>query len=339
MAITKASASGLAGSRFKDASAGTAKIVDVPDQPTITSATNSGGGASISFSASSRGGIPTNYTVTSSPGSVTNTGSSSPIIVTGLTPSTAYTFTVRAETSTGNSPVSNASNTVTTVSTPTWQESATTFTSTQNYTPASSVEQFAMVAFSGGGNGGPGSGWGGTNNGGGGGGAGGSAASGVATSAGYGTGNTSYLVTIGASGSGVTSVGNFLNSNATGNANSKVAGNVQAGNGTGGNIQVGSGLFTTQNYQYGGAGGSGGWGGENQFGNGSAGQSPYGGSGGKGGNYFGGGAGGGGGGNQFGGGGGGGGGAGYSGGYPNKPGAGGGSGFPGRVIIFEKKSL
>ena len=340
MAVTKASASNIAGSKFKDASAGTSKVVDIPDQPTIGTATAlTPTTASVTFTPATKGGLVSTYRVTSSPGSIQATGATSPITVSGLSPTTTYTFTIRAENARGNSTTSNASNSATTPAQPVWVESPITFTSTQNYTPASTVEQFAMVAFSGGGNGGPGSGWGGTNNGGGGGGKGGSAASGVATSAGYGNGNTSYLVTIGASGSGVSSVGNFLDSNAAGNANSRVAGNVQAGNGTGGNIQVGSGLFTTQNYQYGGAGGSGGWGGENQFGNGSAGQSPYGGAGGKGGNYFGGGAAGGGGGNQFGGGGGGGGGAGYSGGYPNKPGAGGGAGFPGRVIVYEKKIL
>ena len=89
MAITKASASGLAGSRFKDASAGTIKVVDVPDNPTVNAANTSGSGARVSFSASSRGGIPTAYTVTSNPGNVTATGNVSPIDIFGLTPSTA----------------------------------------------------------------------------------------------------------------------------------------------------------------------------------------------------------------------------------------------------------
>ena len=54
------------------------------------------------------------YTVTSSPGGVTATGSSSPLRVTGLTAGTAYTFTVVATTNYGvSSDASSASNSVT----------------------------------------------------------------------------------------------------------------------------------------------------------------------------------------------------------------------------------
>ena len=333
MAITKASASGLAGSKFKDASAGTSKVVDVPDQPTVNAATNSGSGARISFGASSRGGIPTAYTITSSPGAVTATGNTSPIDIFGLTPSTAYTFTVRAENVRGNSPQSNASDTVTTVATPTWQTgNVLTFNSTQNYAVDTMVSDIAMVVFSGGGNGGAGNTHNGIGNGGGGG-TGGNAWSGVVAMPGYGTGGSTILLTVGAGGLGVTSVGSYLNSSGGGNANAKTAGNVQLSNGTGGNIQVGSGLFTVQNFAYGGAGGGGGWGSSsNQSAGGSAGSSPYGGHGGGGGSYWGG-AGGGGTGNGPAGGGGGGG--GYHGGSPG----GGGSGATGVIKIIEKKSI
>lgn len=338
MAITKASASGLAGSRFKDASAGTAKVVDVPDQPTVNAATNSGSGASVSFSASSKGGIPTAYTLTSSPGGVTATGNTSPIIITGLTPSTAYTFTVRAENTRGNSPQSGASGSVTTVATPEWQTSnILTFNSTQNYAIDTMVSDIAMVVFSGGGNGNAGSEHNGIGNGGSGG-VGGNAWSGVVSVPGYGAGGSTVLITVGAGGLGTTSVGSYLNSSGGGNATSKAQGNVQQGGGTGGNIGVGSGLFTVQNFTYGGAGGSGGWGSSsNQSTGGSAGSSPYGGHGGGGGSYWGS-AGGGGTGNGPAGGGGGGG--GYHGphGGRNGPG-GGGSGFPGTVRIIEKKSI
>ena len=61
------------------------------------------------------GSTITSYTVTSSPGSLQATGSSSPITVTGLTNGTAYTFTVEATNSAGGSPTSTTSPSVTPV--------------------------------------------------------------------------------------------------------------------------------------------------------------------------------------------------------------------------------
>ena len=55
----------------------------------------------------------TSYTVTSSPGSLTGTGTTSPITVSGLTTGTAYTFTMTSTNSTGTSPASSVSNSVT----------------------------------------------------------------------------------------------------------------------------------------------------------------------------------------------------------------------------------
>jgi hypothetical protein len=124
MAVTKASASGLAGSKFKDASAGTSKIVDVPDTPTNVVATNVGtsrafnnGSATISVDALT-GGIPTTYTATSTPGSLTGTSATSPVTVTGLDSSTSYTFTVVAGNTTGTSGSSAASNSITSTTVP-----------------------------------------------------------------------------------------------------------------------------------------------------------------------------------------------------------------------------
>ena len=71
--------------------------------------------ASISFTApENTGGSPiTGYTVTSTPDNLTGTGTSSPIIVSGLTTGVAYTFTVHATNINGNGPESAATNAVT----------------------------------------------------------------------------------------------------------------------------------------------------------------------------------------------------------------------------------
>jgi Concanavalin A-like lectin/glucanases superfamily/Fibronectin type III domain len=71
--------------------------------------------ASISFvaPASNGGASITGYTVTSNPGNVIVSGSNSPIVVTGLTNGTPYTFTVHATNINGNGPESVASNSVT----------------------------------------------------------------------------------------------------------------------------------------------------------------------------------------------------------------------------------
>jgi hypothetical protein len=71
--------------------------------------------ASISFSAptATLGLAVTDYTVTSSPDNITANGTSSPIVVTGLTAGTSYTFTVVASNAAGNSVASAISNAVT----------------------------------------------------------------------------------------------------------------------------------------------------------------------------------------------------------------------------------
>lgn len=98
----------------------------VPGAPTNVTATNATSAAAatgtvnVSFTppASDGGGGIQSYTVVSSPGGITVTGSGSPIQVTGLTIGTSYTFTVYATNSFGNGPASDPSNAVTPVSVP-----------------------------------------------------------------------------------------------------------------------------------------------------------------------------------------------------------------------------
>jgi len=87
----------------------------VPGAPTIGTATAGDAQAAVSFTApaSTGGAAITGYTVTSSPGGFTGSGSASPITVTGLTNGTAYTFTVTASNSAGTGLASAASNSVT----------------------------------------------------------------------------------------------------------------------------------------------------------------------------------------------------------------------------------
>lgn len=88
----------------------------VPNAPTIGTATLVGANASVTFTppTSNNGSTITSYTVTSSPGGITASGASSPITVTGLGSTTAYTFTVKANNVVGASAASAASNSITT---------------------------------------------------------------------------------------------------------------------------------------------------------------------------------------------------------------------------------
>jgi hypothetical protein len=93
--------------------------------PTSPVATNLGSGrafnngrASVAFTPATSGGKATSFTVTSTPGSYTNTGSSSPIVITGLQSSTQYTYVVTATGPLGTSSASSASTAVTATTVP-----------------------------------------------------------------------------------------------------------------------------------------------------------------------------------------------------------------------------
>jgi hypothetical protein len=88
-----------------------ADVSSVPGTPTIGTATAQPQQASITFTAADSNAA--SYTMTSTPGNITATGSASPIIVKGLTAGTSYTFKVKANNPFGSSSESAASNSVT----------------------------------------------------------------------------------------------------------------------------------------------------------------------------------------------------------------------------------
>jgi Fibronectin type III domain len=96
----------------------------IPLTPTLGTAVNvpgrsiGNGAIDIPVTAATVGGLPAVYTATSSPGGITGTSSTSPIRVSGLTTSTAYTFTVVANNNYGFAPVTAASNSVTVLCVP-----------------------------------------------------------------------------------------------------------------------------------------------------------------------------------------------------------------------------
>ena len=86
----------------------TVQIVGLPPSD-VTATATSETTALISFTPSDN---VTSYTVTSSPGGITNTGISSPITISGLTANTAYTFTVTSSYGSYTTPSSEASNSI-----------------------------------------------------------------------------------------------------------------------------------------------------------------------------------------------------------------------------------
>jgi hypothetical protein len=104
-----------------------AGLTPLPYTPTIGTATDGGTGttASVAFTPNATVPAGTYYTALSSPGSISASGTSSPITVSGLTAGTAYTFQVAAVNATGSSAYSAASNSVTPVVPPSFYSIAT----------------------------------------------------------------------------------------------------------------------------------------------------------------------------------------------------------------------
>ena len=107
--------------------------------------------SSVAFAA---GTVPgSTYTITSSPGSYYNTGSSSPIVVTGLQSNTAYTFTATASNVYGTSSASSASSAITATTVPQAPSISAvagnqqaTITITPGATGGSSITQYSITS-------------------------------------------------------------------------------------------------------------------------------------------------------------------------------------------------
>ena len=90
-------------------------ITTIPGAPTGVTAVAGISSATVNYTPpASNGGAPiTTYTATANPGGITGNATSGPILVTGLTNGTTYTFTVTATNAVGVGPPSAASNSVT----------------------------------------------------------------------------------------------------------------------------------------------------------------------------------------------------------------------------------
>jgi hypothetical protein len=232
-----------------------------PGAPTIGTATlGASTCASVTFCAPACTGYPagvTGYRVVSTPGCIANTGASSPIVVSGLTGGTSYTFKAQATNTVGYGAFSAASNSVTP---PVIGQDAFTTAGTYSWVAPSGVTSVSIVAVGGGGRGGP-DGWDGC---------------GIAGGAGGGGGGLSYInnrsVTVGNSytvvvgaGSTTTAAGGNSYFCATGVINAPGGSTPTAGTGANGGVgsngtggKGGNGKYQCEP-QYGGGGGAAGY--------------------------------------------------------------------------------
>lgn len=139
-------ATNSAGTGKASASSSGIRTFSTPGAPTIGTATVCATTASITFTAPAcNGGTSiTGYTATSCPGSITGTGSSSPISVSGLSGGTSYTFKVKATNAIGTGPCSSASNSITAVL-PSGSQSFTT-PGTYSWIAPAGVTKVSVVA-------------------------------------------------------------------------------------------------------------------------------------------------------------------------------------------------
>jgi len=124
-----------------------------PGAPTIGTATAGiNNCASVTFTAPACTGYPaggiTGYRVISTPGCLSNTGASSPVVVSGLTSGTSYTFKAQATNANGYGALSAASNSITAT-----VQTCATFTTPGPFTwvAPTGVTSVAVVAIGGGG--------------------------------------------------------------------------------------------------------------------------------------------------------------------------------------------
>ena len=132
-------ATNVIGSSVASIASASVRTNTIPDAPTtVTASSTISQKATVTFTtpASNGGSAIIDYTVTSNPDGFTATYTSSPITVTGLTNGTAYTFSVVARNSVGNSVASSPSNSITPVVT-TIPDAPTNVEATRGYGTAS----------------------------------------------------------------------------------------------------------------------------------------------------------------------------------------------------------
>ena len=125
-----------------------------PNAPTIGTATNVGSGlaynnasVSVAFTKSATGTTATSFTLVATPGNATFSGTASPIVATGLTSGTSYTFTVKANGALGSSAPSSATSSVTATTVPQNPTIGTpTVASAQAYSAGSSTVSIPFTA-------------------------------------------------------------------------------------------------------------------------------------------------------------------------------------------------
>jgi len=232
----------------------TMQTLTVPSAPTIGAVTLlSSSSASVTFTAPASNGNSaiTSYTVTSSTGSFTGTGSSSPITVSGLAAGTSYTFTVTATNSVGTSSASSASSSVTTPKATggTFVNSGGytyhVFSSSGTFTPVvAGLTSVQVLNIAGGGAGGNGAGGGGAG------------AGGLTYSASYAVSNgVGVTATIGAGATGLAGQGSGGGPTAQNGSNSVFGSNTATGGGAGG-ARLGAGDSTAAGKNGGSGGGA-----------------------------------------------------------------------------------